>query len=113
MKPNLFSASKDGTCRFWNTMIGQETTDIGGFPFKNAPQLAIGISCEGSAAISAGADGVFRFLDIPNNDLLRGPKKALPLPAEPEEGWGEEGEPEQEYGPGDAITMKAHQAAIT
>ena len=118
-KPNLISASRDGTVRMWNTLAGEETTDEPGILYiktgkETIQQYSVSIACDGGSAISGGKDGRLRCFDLDESDFVRGPKKQLPIPPEPEEGWPEdEGPPEPEYAPGDPISFEGHRASIS
>jgi len=110
----LASCSEDGILKFWDVASGAEKATI---PIRTAktdepiPILALAFSGDGSRLLSGGKEKCMRIWVPSRGDTLRGPDKKIVV-HEPEDGWPDGTEPEDEFEPGDPIVLPGHDAHV-
>ncbi|KAF4750387.1 hypothetical protein FOZ62_031501, partial [Perkinsus olseni] len=110
----ILSVGTDLSLRIWDAESGEELAMLAANPYGRLddPIEQLWVDCsaayDDNIVVSGGKDGFIRFWDIVKLDAVRGPEKVLPIPEEPEDGWGEEGPPEPERLPGDPMLFEGH-----
>ncbi|KAF4658988.1 hypothetical protein FOL47_007767, partial [Perkinsus chesapeaki] len=110
----ILSVGHDLSVRIWEAESCEELANLAANPHNRIGDAIEQSWADCSAAyddkmvVTGGKDGCIRFWDTEKLDTLRGPEKVMPLPEEPEDGWGEEGPPEPERIPGEPILIEGH-----
>lgn len=108
----ILSVGIDLSVRIWDAASGDEIATLAADPCNRVgdPIEQFWVDCSAAydenIVVSGGKDGFIRFWDIAKLDAVRGPEKVMPIPDEPEEGWGEGGPPEPERSPGDPVVFE-------